>query len=121
MRRRNLWGLLAIATVAAASTTASSSAETARPSLSLVQRAPLVVAGAHFGTREVVRLTASSNTATAVARTTTTRRGQLVVHFTHFAVPDCVRVVVRAVGRRGDRAALVIDPRPGLAGIPCRV
>jgi len=48
MRTQIAWGLLALALVAAASATASTTKQTARPTLTLVQRMPLVVRGAHF-------------------------------------------------------------------------
>lgn len=116
---RNLWGLLALAAAAAVSATTSSSAQVARPTLVLVQRAPLVVQGAHYRPRELVRLSATDSAVGAVTVVTTTRKGRLVARFAHFAVPACLRVVVRASGRRGDRATLVIDPKPGATGIPC--
>ena len=121
MRMRSLWGLLALALVAAASATTSTSADVAPPTLILVQRAPLVVRGTHFKGHEAVSLRASSGAAGAVARLTATARGRFVASFAHFAVPSCVRVVVHAAGSRGDRATLVIDPKPGPTGIPCGV
>src|SRR4029079_19121951 len=48
--------------VAAASATASTTKQTARPTLTLVQRMPLVVRGAHFSPGERVRLTVTRGT-----------------------------------------------------------
>ena len=106
MRTQILGGLLALALVAAASATATS---TARPTLTLVHRMPLTVRGAHFHAAERVRLTATAGTTSAVATTTTTRAGRIVVRF-DYAAPICTRVVVRAAGRSGDRATLVVRP-----------
>lgn len=118
MQKRNLAGLL-LATLAAVAATTSSSAQVARPTLTLVQRAPLVVRGAHFRPRQPVRLTAVYSGHEAAALVTTTRRGLLVARFAHFAAADCVRTTVRAAGRGGDRAALVVDPKNGSTGLPC--
>jgi hypothetical protein len=118
MQKRNLAALL-LATLAAVAATTSSSAQVARPALTLVQRAPLVVRGAHFRPGESVRLTAAYGARSATASVTTTRRGVLIARFPRFAAPNCLRTVVRAAGRDGDRAALVIQPKSGSTGLPC--
>jgi hypothetical protein len=118
MQKRNLAGLL-LATLAAVAATTSSSAQVARPALTLVQRAPLVIHGAHFRPHEAVRLTAAYSGHDAAASVTTTRRGVLVARFPRFAAADCLRTVVHAAGRAGDHAALVIQPRTGSTGLPC--
>jgi hypothetical protein len=118
MQKRNLAGLL-LASVAAVAATTSSSAQVARPGLTLIQRAPLVVRGAHFRPGEPVRLTAAYTGHDAALSVTTTRRGILVARFPHFAAADCLRTVVRATGRAGDRASLLIEPRGGSTGLPC--
>jgi hypothetical protein len=43
----------------------------------------------------------------------------LIARFPRFAAPNCLRTVVRAAGRDGDRAALVIQPKSGSTGLPC--
>jgi hypothetical protein len=118
MRTQILWGLLAIALMAAASATASTTAQTARPTLTLVHRMPLTVRGAHFRSGERVHLTATAGTTSAAATTTTTRTGQIVARF-DYAPPICTRIVVRAAGRSGDRATLVVKPSLGSTGVPC--
>jgi hypothetical protein len=113
-----LWGLLALALVTVASATASTTTQTARPTLKLVQRMPLIVQGAHFRPGERVSLTATAGTTSAAATTTTTRTGRIVARF-DYAPPLCTRIVVRAAGRRGDRATLVVRPSLGSTGVPC--
>jgi hypothetical protein len=121
MQKRNLAVLLPLAAMAAAAATTSSSAQVARPALTLVERAPLVVRGAHFRPGEPVRLTAAYTGHDAALSVTTTRRGLLVARFPRFAAADCVRTVVHATGRGGDRATLVIRPKSGSTGLPCGV
>lgn len=121
MQKRNLAALLPLAAMAAVSATTSSSAQVARPALTLVQRAPLVVRGAHFRPREPVRLTAAYAGHEAATSVTTSRRGLLVARFPRFAAADCLRTVVHATGRAGDRAALVVEPKGGSTGLPCGV
>jgi hypothetical protein len=119
MRTQIVWGLLALTLVAATSATASSATQTARPTLTFVHRAPLVVRGAHFRARELVRLTATSGTASSAATTArATRAGRIVARFDYTA-PLCVRLVVQATGRSGDHAKLVVKPQPGSTGVPC--
>lgn len=118
MRTQILWGLLALALVAATSATASSTTQSTRPTLTLAERAPLVVRGAHFRRGELVRLTATAGTTHATALATTTRNGGLVAHF-HYTPPLCVKLVVQAAGNRGDHARLVVKPPGGPAGAPC--
>ena len=118
MQKRNLAGLL-LATLAAVAATTSSSAQVGKPALTLVQRAPLVVRGTHFRPGEAVRLTAAYSGHHASASVTTTRRGVLVARFARFTAAECLRTVVRAAGRTGDRATLVIQPKSGSTGRPC--
>jgi hypothetical protein len=120
MRTQIVWGLLAMAFLAAASATASTTTPTARPTLMLTHRAPLVVRGMHFRAGELVRLTATAGTTHAVAAGTTTRRGVIVARF-HYSPPLCMKLVVQATGQRGDHARLVAKPPPGGPGIPCGV
>jgi hypothetical protein len=118
MRTRIVWGLLALALVAAASATASSTTQSAAPKLALLHRAPLVVRGANFRSGERVRLTAAAGTTHGVATTTATRSGRIVARF-HYTPPVCLKLVVLATGARGDRAKLVVKPLGGPSSIPC--
>jgi hypothetical protein len=90
----------------------------AKPVLQLIQRAPLKIQGVHFKPRERVRITATTPRAKQVLTTRSTRRGRLVALFSNFSAPDCLRLAVTAVGARGDRATLVINPPPTLP-VPC--
>jgi hypothetical protein len=119
MQKRTLAALLLATLAAVAATTSSSAQVAAGPTLTLVQRAPLVVRGAHFRPGESVRLTAAYSARAATASVTTSRRGLLVARFARFAAPNCLRTVVHAAGRAGDRAALVIQPKSGSTGLPC--
>jgi hypothetical protein len=118
MRTQIAWGLLALTLVAATSATASSATQTARPTLTFVHRAPLVVRGTHFRARELVRLTATSGTTSAATTARATRAGRIVARFDYTALL-CVRLVVQATGRSGDHAKLVVKPQPGSTGVPC--
>lgn len=118
MRTQIVWLLLALALATAASAAANSTTQTARPTLALVQRLPLVVRGAHFRSEERVRLTATAGTTSAAVTATTTRVGRIVARF-DYAPPVCTRIVVRATGSRGDRATLVVKPPLGSTGAPC--
>jgi len=97
---------------AARSTTA------AKPVLQLIQRAPLKIQGTHFKARERVRLTAVTPQGRAVVTARSTRLGRIVATFGSFSAPLCNRLSVRAVGARGDRATLVVNPPPALP-VPC--
>jgi hypothetical protein len=118
MRPYILWGLLALALMAAASATASTATQTARPTLTLVHRAPLVVRGAHFRATELVRLSAAAGTTHAIAAAKTTRSGAFVARF-HYTPPVCMKLVVQATGQHGDHARLVIKAPGGPGGVPC--
>jgi hypothetical protein len=89
-----------------------------KPVLQLVQRAPLKVRGLHFKLRERVRLTASTTSGQAVATTRSNRFGRFVALFAGYSPSTCLRLVVTAVGARGDRAKLVVNPPPGIE-VPC--
>ncbi len=118
MGKQTVGGLLALALLAATSATASSTTQTARPTLALTHRAPLVVRGAHFYRHELVRLSAVSGTTFAAAMVTSSRTGRIVARF-DYTPPMCLRLVVQATGRRGDHAKLVVKPQTGSTGVPC--
>jgi hypothetical protein len=110
--------LLPIALVAAPAAT---SAGGAAPVLALVQRTPLKIRGLHFKPRESVRVTATTAAGRASVVVRTSRGGRLRAAFGDFSPTPCLRLVVKAVGARGDRARLIVDPKPGSMGIPCGV
>jgi hypothetical protein len=87
--------------------------------LKLVKRDPLQVQGLRFKVAQRVRVTATSATisksVTTVVRTSP--RGTFSAGFGRWN--HCVAVVVKAVGARGDRAKLVIQPPPPI-DVPCR-
>ncbi len=97
---------------AARSTTA------AKPVLQLIQRAPLKIQGIRFKARERVRLTAVTPGDRAVVTARSTRLGRVVATFGNFSAPLCKRLFVTAVGTRGDRATLEVNPPPALP-VPC--
>lgn len=87
-----------------------SSRSTARPVLKLVQRMPLEVQGLHFKLRERVRVTATSDTNSVVRTVRTRARGTFTVDLGRW--DTCEKITVKARGRRGDRATLVVEPPP---------
>lgn len=104
----------ALALVVAAAGTAAGGV--AKPSLAVVERQPLVVRGAHFGARELVRVTAVSDGSESV-RVRATRRGTFVVTLPGLTVDRCSGLGIRAVGGRGHVAAVKL-PLP--ACLPAR-
>jgi hypothetical protein len=77
------------------------------PTLSIVDRAPLVVRGRGFRPHELVRV--SGPTAPRAIRVRTTASGGFVVTFA--GADRCTAIVLAAVGARGDRAVLHL-PQP---------
>ena len=78
-----------------------------RPSLTLLDRAPIVLRGRSFVPGERVRVTVS----TTVRRTRDLRagsRGGFVVRFTGLIVPRCGGFIARARGSSGDLATMKI-------------
>jgi hypothetical protein len=90
-----------------------------KPVLQVVQRAPLKIRGLHFKARERVRVTATTTSDHAIVTTRSTRLGRFVALFSKFSPSSCLRLVVTAVGARGDRAKLVVNPPPMV--LPCPV
>ena len=104
--------VLLLAAAALVSTRFAASAagrSTSKAALRLVQRTPLEVQGVHFKLRERVRVTATTDTERVVRRVRTTRRGRFLADFGFDA---CKTTTVKAVGARGDRATLVVEPPP---------
>ena len=115
---RMLTTALAIAALAFPAATSASSSTA--PSLSLLQRSPLQVRGLHFKARERVVVTAATLKEHTSVTVRTTRRGRFVVRFGDFATDTCAPVAIKAVGAKGDRAKLVVQPPPPTE-IPCRI
>ena len=91
---------------------------TAAPALKLVKRDPLQVQGLRFQARERVRVTATNATTSKVTRQVvrTTARGTFTAKLGTW--DRCASLVVTAVGARGDRAKLVLQPPPPI-DVPC--
>jgi hypothetical protein len=91
---------------------------TAAPVLKLVKRDPLQVQGLRFQPRERVRVTATNATTSKVTRQVvrTTARGTFTAKLGTWE--RCAALVVRAVGARGDRATLLLQPPPPI-DVPC--
>jgi hypothetical protein len=102
--------LLAAAALTYAFVAPATGASTARPALKLVHRMPLEVQGVHFKLGERVRVTAASDTKSAVRVLRSTRRGTFTANLGNW--DTCETVTVKAVGARGDRATLVVEPPP---------
>jgi hypothetical protein len=100
--------LLVAAALTSGFAAAAAGRSTSRPALKLVQRSPLQVHGVRFKLRERVRLTASTDTDRVTRAVRTTRRGTFTTDFGSIDV--CKTVTVKAVGARGDRATLVVEP-----------
>jgi hypothetical protein len=77
------------------------------PALRLLDMHPFRVHGAHFHAGEAVRVTVHGPGVSGHARTVAGRRGAFSVTVPGVDVPGCTPFVVTAVGRSGDRAAMV--------------
>ena len=80
-----------------------------RATLDLASIAPLVVKGRGFGTVERVALTASAPSAQRVMSVVARRNGSFTARF-GLRVEKCTTLTVRAVGVRGSRAILQVEP-----------
>jgi len=100
--------VLSLATTVLAAFLAPQDQAVTRPSLALVDRAPIVLRGRSFVPGERVRVTVS----TTVRRTRDVRagsRGGFVVRFTGLIVPRCGGLIARARGSSGDLATMKIQ------------
>ena len=98
--------------LAAVTLSASANAESAaKPSIAVVDRAPVVVRGTAFGARERVRVTVSSGLLRVMQRTTATYRGSFVVRFDGVRFTGCTGGTVVATGGRGNVARLKLSLR----------
>jgi hypothetical protein len=103
---------LAVGALAWALAVAGSTGATTRaPSLRLVTRQPLTVAGGGFEPLERIRLVASWESGKAIRRTKATPSGSFLVRFSGNRLGRCDALVVRAVGARGSRV-LLEPPQP---------
>jgi len=84
-------------------------AEPRRATLQLDDRAPLVVKGRGFGTRERVVLTAVAAGARRVVAVRADARGAFKTRF-RLRIGRCAQLTVRAVGAGGSRAILQLEP-----------
>jgi hypothetical protein len=80
-----------------------------RATLKLVARAPLVVEGHSFAKSEQVVLTATAANAQRRLRAVARRDGSFTAHF-DLRLGKCTPLTVRAVGVRGSRAILQVEP-----------
>ena len=97
--------------LAAVTLSASANAKSAaKPSIAVVDRAPVVVRGTAFGPRERVRVTVSSGLLRVMQRTTATYRGSFVVRFDGVRF-GCTGGTVVATGGRGNVAQLKLSLR----------
>jgi len=78
-------------------------------SLQLARLAPLTIAGRGFSELESVKLTAVASGAVRTAMTAASREGRLRKRF-DLRLTGCSPFVVRAVGARGSRAILQVEP-----------
>jgi hypothetical protein len=81
-----------------------------RAALELESVKPLVVRGRNFGAREPVIITyVAADLSRRVAAVRSTRKGAFRLAFA-FRVDRCATFTIRAVGIRGSRAVLQVDP-----------
>jgi hypothetical protein len=80
-----------------------------RATLELASLAPLVVKGSGFGSVERVALTASAPSAQRMMSLLAHRNGSFTARF-GLTLGECATVTVRAVGVRGSRAILQVEP-----------
>ena len=80
-----------------------------RATLELASLAPVVVTGRGFGNLERVTLTASAESAQRVVRVVARRDGSFTARF-KLRLGPCATLMVRAIGVRGSRAILQVEP-----------
>jgi len=84
-------------------------AQPRRAALELAKLTPLVVHGHAFGKRERVSLTASASNAQRLLVVTARPKGSFTARF-KLRLGRCAQLTVRAVGARGSRAILQVEP-----------
>ena len=106
MRIDRIRSLLALTAIAALAPTAMAGTA-ARPSLRLVEDAPLVVRGASFEPQETVLVRVSwRGTPPRSKRVTAGQGGGFTARFRVMGLPACSAMLVTATGTQGSRAAL---------------
>lgn len=106
-------GHVRLASVAAMALAVAAPALAAAPTLRMIARNPLTVAGAGFKAGEKVVVTANRR---GTRRAVATSAGRFRVRFAVTAGTSCEALSVRAVGSRGTRATLVVS-RPAGCGV----
>jgi hypothetical protein len=101
--------IVAIAGIAFALALPGWAAPPRRATLELASLTPLVVQGTSFGRAEPVAVIASYPGAQQIVNVTAHRNGRFRVNFT-LVVKRCTPLTVRAIGARGSRAVLQVDP-----------
>ena len=84
-------------------------AQPRRATLKLAALAPLTVQGRGFGKGERVALTASASNAQRLRSIDARRNGSFTARF-DLRLNRCAQLTVRAVGARGSRAILQVEP-----------
>jgi hypothetical protein len=84
-------------------------AQPPRATLKLADRTPLAVEGRAFGNRERVVLTATAPNAQRMMAIVARRNGSFTARF-DLRLGRCTPLTVRAVGVRGSRAILQVEP-----------
>lgn len=103
MRRALLLAAIAMAVMATAAVAATS----ARPTLRLVDRAPVTVSGRGFEAQEAVRVRLTVEGRTAMRRVVASPAGAFRARFT-FSVGRCQSFALQAFGSAGSRARLFV-------------
>jgi hypothetical protein len=106
-------GILLLGLIALLAPCAALGISRSAPSLTLVDRAPLTVTGAHFRSRELVRVTALVEDGTAVRSVRAGKRGGFTARFPGLTVGRCGAFRVVAKGATGTRAILKLFPPAG--------
>lgn len=101
---------IAAALVAAIAAGSAPGSSLNRPALRLADVQPLVVAGASFRPRELVRVQAIGTFGTRAKSVRATALGRFLVRFTDLSGDPCKLRFVKATGAEGSRAVLRLPP-----------
>jgi hypothetical protein len=85
--------------------------EPAKPSISVVERTPVVLRGAGFGARERVLVIVRAELFRATRRPVATTGGRFLVRFDGIRLAPCTRASIAALGERGHNAQLKLALR----------
>jgi hypothetical protein len=102
MRRAVVAGVFAAVAVSVPAT----AHESAQPSLSVIDRTPIVLRGAGFGARERVLVIVRAEFLRATQRATATTGGRFLVRFDGIRLTPCTGASIVALGARGHSAQL---------------